>query len=274
MKTLLTFLAVLSCVFSTAQNILIQDSMPASYYPNGRFRNDVHIDAANNYWIAFDLIGLAKFDGNTWTKYDMQTGTLPSDKVYCVTSDSVNNIYAGTSDGLSVFNGTSWQHYNSGNSPLTSGAITVEVIGSDIWMGTNNGLFHFDGLNWTNYDQLNSGIISDSVTCITTGKNGEVWVGTKQGISKFYQNSWTNYGTSFQLPHLYIKDMSVNGNNELWVIDNAQTVSYLDNSSNYFSLFSSVGKLLLYIINFISFVSLLKNKLSSSNLFINASTFA
>ena len=85
MKTLFTFLFVLFCFFSIAQNTLIQDSMPASYYPNGKFRNDVHIDAANNYWIAFDLIGLAKFDGSTWTKYDMQNGVWPADKVYNTT---------------------------------------------------------------------------------------------------------------------------------------------------------------------------------------------
>ena len=236
MKLLFTLTLFSLSFYCNAQITLSEDSIPSNLFPYSGLRNDVHIDRLNNYWIAFEKAGLGKFDGNNWIAYDSSNGALPVNKVLYVTSDSLNNIYAGTSVGISIFNGITWQQFNSNNSPLPlSGVTTIEINGNEIWAGTKKGLFLYDGLSWTGYSTLNSGIINDTVNCISIGKNGEIWTGTRRGISKFYQNNWTNYGVGFnEIDYYGINDLAVNGNNELWVLNGPHSVYFLDTNSNSF----------------------------------------
>src|SRR5690349_15752585 len=114
MRTLkLIFLLVLS-KGSFGQVLTIAPSIPQGSYTLSqlRTRNDALIDNNNNYWIAFDRIGLARFDGTSWIIYDSASTALQSDKVLSAALDNSNNIYAATKAGLSVYNGSTWQQFN------------------------------------------------------------------------------------------------------------------------------------------------------------------
>lgn len=199
-----------------------------------RIRNGITIDQNSNYWIAFDRIGLGKYDGTTWTMYDSTNLSLPTNKVTGVVFDeSQNRIVASTGKGLSIYDGSTWQHFDNNNSLLPAGGATCAgVINNIIYAGTNSGVFIYDGTTWSSYSQATSGLANDSVTCISFGVNEEAWIGTRNGISRFFQNTWTTFSSAnTTLSEDYIKSIVINGNNELWITNSVYSCYYLDSAT-------------------------------------------
>ena len=152
MKHIFTLFFALLSIFSEAQDTLFQQTIPITPHPFSatKIRNDLHIDASGNYWLAFEKSGLGKFNGSSWSFFDTIGNVLPVLKVNHVTTDIAGNIFAGTSAGLSVFNGTNWQHFNNSNSSLpASGVTTVETNGIDTWIGTNTGIYKYTNGSFT-----------------------------------------------------------------------------------------------------------------------------
>ena len=228
MKHIFTLFFALLSIFSEAQDTLFQQTIPITPHPFSatKIRNDLHIDASGNYWLAFEKSGLGKFNGSSWSFFDTIGNVLPVLKVNHVTTDIAGNIFAGTSEGLSVFNGTNWQHFNSSNSSLpASGVTTVETNGIDTWIGTNTGIYKYTIGSFTIPPVLMS-LTIHPITCIAFGINGEIFTGTTNGIYK-YLGSFTSIPTS-SLPSQYIIDIAVNGSNELWVSDTLGNLFYRD----------------------------------------------
>ncbi len=215
---LLMFLVAFQFRIANAQTTFTGNNLPSGYTNlQLRSKNDVAIDQNNNTWVAFQRIGLGKFDGAAWTMYNVATTSLPTDTVTSVSIAGNGNIYATTAAGLSVFDGVVWTHYNSQNSPLPiSGASTVELNGSQAWIGTTNGIYMFDGTNWTNYNTSNSSLTNDSITCIAFNSNNDVLAGTRNGVSLFSQNVWTTLNTT-GITQTTIADIEVLNGTEIWI---------------------------------------------------------
>lgn len=215
---LMMFLVAFQFRIANAQTIFTGNNLPSGFSNlQLRVKNDVAIDQNNNTWVAFQRIGLGKFDGANWTMYNVASSTLPSDTVTSVTIANNGNVYATTAGGLSVFDGIVWTHYNNQNSPLpANGAITVELNGTQAWIGTTNGIYMFDGNNWMNYNTSNSALGNDSITCIAFNANNEVLAGTKNGVSLFSQNVWSTLNTS-GITQTTIADIEVLNGTEIWI---------------------------------------------------------
>jgi len=87
---------------------------------------------------------------SNYQHYDLRSG-LAQMKVHCVYEDSIGNIWVGTRNGLSKFNGENFTNYFrkdglSGNRIL---AITTDSIGN-LLLVTNNGVSFFDGHSFDN----------------------------------------------------------------------------------------------------------------------------
>ena len=99
----------------------------------------------NGPWYPTD-IGLLVFDNKEWTAYDTSNSGLPSNNIYCLAIDSVDNKWIGTSEGLAKFDGTNWIVYDQNNSGLPSNfisSIAVDKLGNK-WVGTIGGLAVFN----------------------------------------------------------------------------------------------------------------------------------
>ncbi|MEP7262915.1 MAG: two-component regulator propeller domain-containing protein, partial [Bacteroidota bacterium] len=243
MKSLLTLLLLSFITFSYGQQFTIHP-MPSGTFTvvELRYKNGIAIDSGNNYWVAFDRVGLGKYDGSSWTMYDTINGLLPSQKVTDVIIDNQNRILASTGKGLSIYDGTTWQHFNNSNSPLPiGGATTVTSSGNIIWVGTNSGIYNYDGTNWTSYTVSTSGLVSDSITGIAVGNNGSVWIGTKHGISKFFNTSWNNYSSSnTSLSNDNIKSIKADSANVAWIINATSNCYTLNNTATDFIALSEI----------------------------------
>ena len=59
-------------------------------------------------------------------------------------------------------------------------------VNDNVWIGTSNGVQMFDGSSWTLYNTIsNPGMASNNIKEITCTSDGYVWAGTDYGVSTF-----------------------------------------------------------------------------------------
>ena len=149
----------------------------------------IHIDNNNNKWIATQN-KVYFYSGTNFTDtihYDTSDGLI-NNTVRVIKGDAQGNIWFGTSDGVSKFDGINWTNYTTNDGLLSNSisAITFDVQGN-VWFGTSDGVSKFDGINWTNYTTSNA--IGD--LCIDM--LGNIWVAAGgAGVSKFDGTTWIN----------------------------------------------------------------------------------
>ena len=148
-----------------------------------------------------------------------ETEGLINNSVNCLTIDSDQNVWFGTNNGASMFDGENWTSYNTAETPeLLSNSITAifaSTIGST-WFGSDFGISVFDGSSWLLFTEAD-GLGDDRINSITEDENGVIWVGEKDGISKYDGTEWTSFGTDDGLPFGGVNEISFDSNNDLWL---------------------------------------------------------
>lgn len=123
-----------------------------------------------------------------WRNFTTKDG-LPSDKAYCVRIDG-DRVFAGTHDGLAVYEDGKWKTYTTKDGLSHNGVISVDVsdLTGDVWIGTLGGLTRWTGGKFEVFNQFNSGLPNDLVYCvICDGK--DVWVATGGGAGHYDTNT-------------------------------------------------------------------------------------
>src|ERR1051325_1972147 len=197
MKKIIILLGICASLQALSQNGFTSYGSPAGYTSvQLRNKNALVIDNNNNKWIAYQLIGLGKFDGNNWTVYNKSNSLLPSDTVKALAVDAANNLWVGTYNGLTKFDGTNWTVFNTSNSSIPDNNIlSVAVDGNNIWIGTNLGAVKYNGSSWIVYNTSNSSITNDTVQCFSFDQSGNIFIGTKNGLSKLNGSTWSSFNT-------------------------------------------------------------------------------
>ena len=106
----------------------------------------IHISTEGTQWFGTNR-GVAKHTGfktlEGWIIITSADG-LVDDFVQAINSDSRGNIYFGTKNGLSVFDGTKWTSYKTEDGLAGNSILTIAVDKKDVvWLGTDNGVTHF-----------------------------------------------------------------------------------------------------------------------------------
>lgn len=166
-------------------------------------------DSDNRLWCGTFGSGLFLFDGSKWTQYTTSNSQLPSDYVGFVAVDNDNVLWLNCRDpqypdkmgsefglGLTRFDGTRWDTYNTGNSPIPSNCLYEIKIDADNnkWLATAGdvGIASFNGTDWHIYNSDNSGIALNEVTRIAIdSKRDLIWLThyTGSGLSVARLNS-------------------------------------------------------------------------------------
>ena len=165
-----------------------------------------------------------------WTTYRESDG-LASDSVLSIAVDG-DNVWFGTKNGVSKFDGTTWTTYDTSNSELVYdgvNAIAVDDVEGNIWFGTRWGASKFDGSNWTPYENIRF------ISAIAIDQEGNIWFGTRlddaagYGVSKFDGAAWTTYSTSNgTLESNSVNAIAVDNSNNVWVGTSTGGVSKYD----------------------------------------------
>jgi rhamnogalacturonyl hydrolase YesR/ligand-binding sensor domain-containing protein len=196
--------------------------------------------------------------------YAVEVG-LAGNSVTAIAADGDGRMWFGAGawapfpNGISVFDGSTWIHYNSKNSGLASDHVNAIAIGKDgkAWIGTGDkyvgcctlpppGVSVFDGTTWTNYSQKD-GLSSDYVITIVVDEIGRVWCGTGEwewtapcnGVSVFDGTKWTTYKEDDGLAPGQVNTIAFDEKGNAWagtegglsVFEGSNWTSYTTNNS-------------------------------------------
>jgi ligand-binding sensor domain-containing protein/signal transduction histidine kinase len=149
-----------------------------------------------------------------FTNYGIEQG-LPSNRINKSAIDNAGNLWFGTADGVSKYDGKKFTNYSSANGLPESGIWTVmQDNEGNIWFGTENkGVSKYDGKTFVNYDKA-QGLGGHYVISIMQDHKGNIWFGTDNGVSKFDKRIFTNYeirpGLVENYTHCIIEDKEGN----------------------------------------------------------------
>ncbi|MDR2621644.1 MAG: T9SS type A sorting domain-containing protein, partial [Dysgonamonadaceae bacterium] len=114
----------------------------------GYFVMTLAFDSKNNLWlhcrnsegrIGRELgYGLTRFDGATWTTYNIDNSGIPSNSIMDIEVDKEDNLWLATYGqvGVTKYDGTNWQSYNVDNSGIAFNEvskITLDYYRDRIW---------------------------------------------------------------------------------------------------------------------------------------------
>jgi ligand-binding sensor domain-containing protein len=119
-----------------------------------------------------------------WKNFTTSDG-LPSDKVYCVRIDG-NRVFAGTHDGLAVYENGTWKTYTKKDGLAHNGVVSVDIseLTGDVWVATLGGLTRWSGGKFETFTQFNSGMPNNLVyNVVCDGK--DVWCATAGGAGHY-----------------------------------------------------------------------------------------
>ena len=137
--------------------------------------------------------------------------------IKCLLQDKFGNIWLGTDDGVSRFDGLSFTHFTE-KEGLANNRILCSYLDKDgvLWFGTyGGGVSRFDGTTFTNYTEQ-EGLSNNNVWSIFQDKSGYMWFGTEGGVSQFNGFEFIQYTTSEGLSNDFVSSITQDWNGNLW----------------------------------------------------------
>lgn len=168
-------------------------------------------DKRGDLWFGTTGEGVYRYNGKAFTQFTVKDG-LSNNKVWSVLEDMSGNIWFGTDDGISLYNGKTIAQIpiiNNLRSAEKNNIDTKNAVWSmiqdkkgKIWLGTDHGVYCYDGKTFSRFLDApalinKSGLTLKSVQCIFEDKNGNLWFGSGpmafEGICLFDGRSLTNF---------------------------------------------------------------------------------
>jgi ligand-binding sensor domain-containing protein len=174
------------------------------------------------------VANLPQIQPGTWETYTTSEG-LVSNYIISMAVEG-DNMWFGTNDGVSVFDGDSWTTYGTsdGLARRRVEAIAIDE-GGNKWFGTRGGVSMLDDGGtphnksddtWVTYDTSNSGLAHNQVNAVAVDNEGNIWFGTEwSGVSEFDGSTrWETHDTSDGLPSDHISAIAVATNSgNVWI---------------------------------------------------------
>ncbi len=170
--------------------------------PPGNEFNGLAVDDNGVLWCASNNDGILRYDGKTWSQYDVKSGLL-SNRIRSVVVDSRNRKWFGTSggglalidenDSLSVF-------YNEVLAGIAGDPNFVLIPEVNVDAFDNVWVLNFEAVNsnivavYTNqnvwqYFAEQEGFLSNAVNALDFDESNRVWVGTQDGVTVLDYNN-------------------------------------------------------------------------------------
>lgn len=157
---------------------------------------------------------------------------LRHDQVRALIEDNLGNLWLGTDDGLTRFDGKYFSHYTT-EQGLNNNLILSLIQDSkgNIWFGTfRGGVTRYDGMNLTTFSG-ESGLPSDIVNSIFEDNSGKMWFGTGSGISVYDGKYITTYTKNQGLAGNDVRAISQDKSGKIWIASNGGGLSVFDGKS-------------------------------------------
>lgn len=134
----------------------------------------------NDYWIGTKGGGIMKRIGvNNYVHYTKNNSPIPEDTVVNISIDNFGRKWIATSNGLAIYNDTTWTVYSVTNSPFQSNEIEYVAFNPfdnyTPWVATKKGAYVYKDSCWIGFSQTNSGLNNDDIESISFDNQCGVW---------------------------------------------------------------------------------------------------
>lgn len=154
---------------------------------------------------------------------------LRQDQIRSMTNDRFGNLWLGTDDGLTRYDGKFFSHYTT-EQGLNNNLVLFVYYDTkgNIWLGTfRGGVTKFDGVTFTTYTTEN-GLVNNVVNAIYEDKSGRMWFSTGGGISCFDGVNMTSWNDSDGLPNNDVRYILQDSSGGFWIATHGGGVSYFN----------------------------------------------
>ena len=139
----------------------------------------VIVDRQGVVWVWDSSYGLWAFDGTSWLLF-LPEERFPLRDVLVVDQGPDGRLWFGGDPGACVFDGASFTHYSSANSPLPEwpGYVYAMVCAPDgkVYFNVRNGIACLDGDEWTVYTSENSELPRNAGCVLDACSDGVLWL--------------------------------------------------------------------------------------------------
>jgi ligand-binding sensor domain-containing protein len=173
----------------------------------------------DDLWIASLNSGVSRCSatGGQCEPHSTSNGHLVNDYVQAIATDGKGTLWFGTVDGVTRFDGKTWQDYREKDGLPSADVVAIAVDGQGaVWFGGSGGVSRFDGQTWRTYTSKD-GLAGNKVHTIAVDKQGTVWLGTTYGgVSHFDGQTWRTYTQKDGLTSNRVQAIVVDGQGALW----------------------------------------------------------
>jgi ligand-binding sensor domain-containing protein len=137
--------------------------------------------------------------------------------VFSVLEDRSGNLWFGTRDGVSRYDGATWKTFP------TPGGVAFDGVKSilgdrsgNLWFGTNyGGVSRYDGATWRTFTTAD-GLAHNTVNSIAEDRSGTLWFATEGGASRFDGTTWRTFTTADGLVQNRVISIAEDRSGNLW----------------------------------------------------------
>ena len=201
----------IKCIEEDASgNVWFGTNNGASYYDGNTWMNlgtadglpfggvtAINIDGNGDVWLGSGLGGIAIYNGTIGTMITEANTGLVDDRIRGLRNDANGNRWVGTSEGITVLDGSNnnigyhTQMYTLSAPDTLNPIEDVEIDNSgNVWVGvyvdylvTEGGVCAFDGNSWTEY-HVSDGLVGPVVRALAIDSQNDIWVATSSGVSR------------------------------------------------------------------------------------------
>ena len=166
-------------------------------------------------WIATSNGGVARFDGVSFTTFDMtNTPGFPSNWISTIHEAADGAVWIGTSDGLARYQGGAFTFHRLGPDATHNLIRTIqEGPNGQLWVASVGQVVRRNGDAWTPISLGNPGI-----NTLLLDRTGTLWIGTATGLIEWNEGIRQTWTSKDGLPEAGIEDLFEDSQQRLWVM--------------------------------------------------------
>jgi ligand-binding sensor domain-containing protein/serine phosphatase RsbU (regulator of sigma subunit) len=191
----------------------------------------IYVDSQNVKWIAVRGVGVAKYDGKSFTYFTKKDG-LPSEDVFCITGDGHGNYWFGTSAGVVKYDGTRITTYDkSANVDNVTFFTTLLDSKGNIWFsGPDGNVIKYNGTDFQKI-ALPDEVKSDFIGSIAEDKKGNFWFATDHGVLKLENDNFHLFTEKEGLSNNSVYSVFADYESNMWIGTLSGGVNLFNNES-------------------------------------------
>lgn len=204
------------------------DSLPGDYV------NSIFQDSKRNMWLSIKNYGVCKMTPKHQIinyKLDLKNpkASLPDNEIQAICEDNEGNLYFGTKEGLSIFNGKNFHNYGKENGIPSDNIYSISKDANGImWIGTANGLCYLKNNKFQKIDVLDKlkGNTDLFVYSIFEDRGHNLWLATEDGVIKYNRKIAVKYSKDNGFTNKRVLSIAQDKNGYMWFGTDEGVFSY------------------------------------------------